>query len=115
MVISPRSKQTLHSVPTATAESMAIENHASSMAKVAEALVSVSQEIRLTREANVPVHEFYKAAYNSLDCIGDRLKKWGPWTMASIPFVIPLINGISPQMAKLIQALVTTATNTQVP
>lgn len=113
-VVNPaQRRQHLKAVPAATAESQAIEVHAHSMDGVAMALQSVADEMKASREQAKPMHDFFEGATDALACVRQRAAKWGPWFLASIPFIISLVNGVSPQAAKLVQAIVNVAS--QVP
>ena len=100
-----RSRPKLVSPPTP--EAIAIEMHSKSMDRVADALTTVAEEMKLHREQSKPVHDFYDLAGDALTCFRRNLSKYGPWLLASMPVAISLINGVSPQAAKLIQFIVT--------
>ena len=99
-------KSRLKAVPTPTAESAAIETHATSMDGVAAALNALVAEVAAAREQQKPMHDFFADASDALSCFRMNLKKWGPWLIGSIPVVMSLINGVSPQVVKAVAAIV---------
>lgn len=94
-----------------SSEALAVKEHAKAMNRVADSLGLVAAEMKMHREQAKPVHEFYSTAGEALTCARASFKKWGPWLLASTPFVVSLVNGISPQAAKLIQFIVTSIGN----
>lgn len=85
--------------PSETAESAAIKEHGGYMGEVAKGLNRIAKSIE---NANDLKERQQKA-------LGEALKKWGPWLLASVPVIVTAVGGIAPNLAEAISHIVAAA------
>ncbi len=105
-VASKIKKGSVTSIQLNRAITKATVSEAEAATEIANALHRLADVGEKGLEVITPAVQFFGEASMRLDHLCRFLRKWGPWIMASVPFMLMLIGAITPSAATHLDAAI---------